>query len=88
MNKQYHHDTSADNSQNATNTLIEANSCTSCHNPHLDWTEQNPNLLKDHYVYTHNQEDSVTPKIIDSLDRTRAGKTAPSEGLYLMEIYY
>lgn len=28
------------------------------------------------------------PLIIDSLDRTRAGKTAPSEGLYLMEIYY
>ncbi len=27
-------------------------------------------------------------EIIDSLDRTRAGKTAPSEGLYLMEIYY
>ncbi len=26
--------------------------------------------------------------IIDSLDRTRAGKTAPAEGLYLMEIYY
>jgi len=28
------------------------------------------------------------PKIIESLDRTRAGKTAPAEGLYLMEIYY
>ncbi len=28
------------------------------------------------------------PLIIDSLDRTRAGKTAPAEGLYLMEIYY
>lgn len=28
------------------------------------------------------------PMIIDSLDRTRAGKTAPAEGLYLMEIYY
>jgi tRNA pseudouridine38-40 synthase len=28
------------------------------------------------------------PRIIESLDRTKAGKTAPSEGLYLMEIYY
>ncbi|QNU67637.1 tRNA pseudouridine(38-40) synthase TruA [Ruminiclostridium herbifermentans] len=28
------------------------------------------------------------PLIIDSLDRTRAGKTAPAEGLYLMEIFY
>jgi hypothetical protein len=28
-------------------------SCTSCHNPHLTWTEQNPNLLKDHFVYNH-----------------------------------
>ena len=28
------------------------------------------------------------PAIIESLDRTKAGKTAPAEGLYLMEIYY
>lgn len=28
------------------------------------------------------------PQIIESLDRTRAGKTAPAHGLYLMEIYY
>lgn len=28
------------------------------------------------------------PQIIGSLDRTRAGKTAPAHGLYLMEIYY
>ncbi len=28
------------------------------------------------------------PYIIESQDRTRAGKTAPAEGLYLMEIYY
>ncbi|MHB8063655.1 MAG: tRNA pseudouridine(38-40) synthase TruA [Ruminiclostridium sp.] len=31
---------------------------------------------------------SEIPQIIDSLDRMRAGKTAPAEGLYLMEIYY
>jgi tRNA pseudouridine38-40 synthase len=28
------------------------------------------------------------PQVIESQDRTRAGKTAPAEGLYLMEIYY
>lgn len=28
------------------------------------------------------------PDILESLDRTRAGKTAPPQGLYLMEIYY
>ncbi|OLS37845.1 cytochrome c3 family protein [Bacillus sp. MRMR6] len=33
-----------------------AGSCTSCHNPHLTWSEDNPNLLKDHYVYKHNLE--------------------------------
>lgn len=27
--------------------------CTSCHNPHLTWTQENPNLLRDHYTYTH-----------------------------------
>ena len=33
------------------------------------------------------QADEI-PKIIKSLDRTRAGKTAPADGLYLIEIYY
>lgn len=28
------------------------------------------------------------PEIIESRDRTKAGKTAPAQGLYLMEIYY
>ena len=27
-------------------------------------------------------------KIIDSKDRTKSGKTAPSEGLYLVDVYY
>ncbi|PLR91917.1 cytochrome c3 family protein [Bacillus sp. T33-2] len=33
----------------------EVSSCSNCHNPHLDWTTKNPNLLKDHYVYDHDQ---------------------------------
>jgi hypothetical protein len=28
-------------------------SCASCHNPHLDVSEDNPNLVQDHIVYTH-----------------------------------
>lgn len=31
---------------------------------------------------------SDIPGIITGLDRTKAGKTAPAQGLYLMEIYY
>jgi hypothetical protein len=41
-----------------------AGSCTTCHNPHLTWSEQNPNLLKDHNVYTNNGISR------DSLDET------------------
>nr|WP_263324849.1 Ig-like domain-containing protein [Neobacillus sp. Marseille-Q6967] len=32
---------------------VNSGSCTSCHNPHLTWTEHNPNLFKDHFVYQH-----------------------------------
>ncbi|MFS0775307.1 Ig-like domain-containing protein [Neobacillus sp. 3P2-tot-E-2] len=28
-------------------------SCASCHNPHLDWSEENPNLTQDHITYKH-----------------------------------
>lgn len=40
------------------------------------------------YVGIGKIEADEIPAIINSLDRTRAGKTAPAEGLYLMEIYY
>lgn len=30
----------------------------------------------------------AVPEIIESCDRTRAGKTAPAQGLYLVEVYY
>jgi predicted CXXCH cytochrome family protein len=37
-----------------------SNSCASCHNPHLDWSEKNPNLLQDHFTYDHpDQEQSI-----------------------------
>jgi Zn-finger protein len=31
----------------------KTDTCTSCHNPHLTWSKENPNRLKDHYVYNH-----------------------------------
>lgn len=40
------------------------------------------------YVGTGKFEPSDIPKIINSLDRTKAGKTAPAEGLTLMHINY
>ncbi|MEH7082683.1 hypothetical protein V7139_08095 [Neobacillus drentensis] len=46
-------------------------SCTTCHNPHLDWTVKNPNLLQDHYVYKHKTADlnqrGLTTLNVDSL---------------------
>ncbi|MGJ7920302.1 Ig-like domain-containing protein [Neobacillus sp. LXY-4] len=34
-------------------------SCSSCHNPHLDWSEKNPNFTQDQIVYTHLPSDPV-----------------------------
>lgn len=72
INKTYHHNNPVDYSQTGTNNLKEATSCTSCHNPHIDWSESNQNLLKDHYVYTHQAVDvgknGLTSAVVDSLD--------------------
>lgn len=40
------------------------------------------------YVGMGKLSESDIPGIIGGLDRTKAGKTAPAQGLYLMEIYY
>ncbi|EMS73849.1 tRNA pseudouridine(38-40) synthase TruA [Ruminiclostridium cellobioparum] len=40
------------------------------------------------YVGMGKLRESDIPGIIGGLDRTNAGKTAPAQGLYLMEIYY
>lgn len=42
----------------------ENRSCSSCHDPHLSWTEDNPNLLKSHYVFKNHplyDENSQNP---------------------------
>jgi len=67
----YRHNNPADYSKEGINTLKNPESCTSCHNPHLNWSEDNPNLLKDHYVYTHNEanpEKGLETPTVDSLD--------------------
>lgn len=72
---QYHHNNPADTTTGAANNLKEAVSCTSCHNPHLQYSDSNPNLLTDHFVYTHHSNDagkgglSADTLQIDSLSR-------------------
>ncbi|MFP5112617.1 hypothetical protein ACSU64_09580 [Bacillaceae bacterium C204] len=52
---------------NSTSSVINnAGDCASCHNPHLSWSKENPNRLKDHFVHTHNDTGIGT---IDSLDQ-------------------
>lgn len=61
------------NNPEGTNSLKKPDSCTSCHNPHKDWAEENPNMLKDHYVYTHNAthpDKGLVSAKVDSLDTT------------------
>ncbi|MDR6121608.1 cytochrome c553 [Bacillus sp. SLBN-46] len=36
------------------NEKYSAGDCASCHNPHLTWSKENPNRLKDHFVHLHN----------------------------------
>ncbi|MBY0146351.1 Ig-like domain-containing protein [Neobacillus niacini] len=36
-------------------------SCGSCHNPHLDRSENNPNMAQDHITYTHQPSSPVDP---------------------------
>lgn len=54
--------------QIVTDYQTKAGSCTACHNPHLTWSEENPNLLKDRYVYTEKNEDGTIKSTIDSLE--------------------
>jgi ssDNA-binding Zn-finger/Zn-ribbon topoisomerase 1 len=68
----FKHNNPVDDSTTETKALKQPDSCTSCHNPHLEWSEGNPNLLVDHYVYTHSQGDlnkkGLATRVIDSLD--------------------
>jgi predicted CXXCH cytochrome family protein len=48
--------------------LPNQGSCSSCHDPHLMWTSDNPNMLKDHFVFDHTGVQDAPPDlgIVDS----------------------
>ncbi|WML41185.1 cytochrome c3 family protein [Neobacillus sp. OS1-2] len=41
------------------NHKTKSGSCTSCHNPHLTWSPENPNLLTDHIIYTKTDKSKI-----------------------------
>lgn len=45
---------------NYTDGLEATYSCTSCHNPHTGWTEENPNKLKNHPENTYKKQGTAT----------------------------
>lgn len=68
MNKTHAHNFNVD--QDLTS---KSGTCTGCHNPHLTWSDSNPNMLKDHWTYdhpnstkeTHDTEDILCEKCHD-----------------------
>jgi hypothetical protein len=54
--------------QAITEHQTKSGSCTACHNPHLTWSEDNQNLLKDHYVYEHPSSDEWEGKPVGEID--------------------
>ncbi|WHY91216.1 cytochrome c3 family protein [Neobacillus cucumis] len=74
--------TSKHDAQIVTDYQTKSGSCTACHNPHLTWSEENPNLLKDHYVYTEKNEDGTIKSTIDGLEVNcqRCHKDDPASG--------
>lgn len=40
--------------ENTSGEKYSAGDCASCHNPHLTWSKENPNILKDRFVHLHN----------------------------------
>lgn len=60
-------------------------SCGSCHNPHLNWSTDNPNLLKDHYTYEHPNNPVEDPQIYDS-DNYLCEKCHGAETKYLKDL--
>jgi hypothetical protein len=60
----YHH--------NDASELKQPESCTTCHNPHVERSDTNPNMLKDHYVYTHHDTNIGINGLVDSIDTSCA----------------
>jgi len=45
----------------------KSGTCTGCHNPHLTWSESNPNMFKDHWTYDHPNSTNETHDTMDIL---------------------
>ena len=45
----------------------KSGTCTGCHNPHLTWSESNPNMFKDHWTYDHPNSTKETHDTMDIL---------------------
>ncbi|TDK62210.1 hypothetical protein E2K98_09110 [Bacillus salipaludis] len=54
--------------QQITDHEMKSGTCTACHNPHLTWSEENPNLLQDHFVYKHEDKDEVDGGKVGEID--------------------
>ena len=52
------------NSQISIDGVRGTSSCAGCHNPHLTWVPDNPNLLQDYFWYEHN--DPTNPYLSDT----------------------
>ncbi|MHB9093374.1 MAG: cytochrome c3 family protein [Eubacteriales bacterium] len=55
------------NVQVSIDSVKGSGSCTACHNPHLTWVPENPNLLQDYYLYLHN--DPTNPYLPNSSEQ-------------------
>ncbi|MDR6998807.1 hypothetical protein J2Y67_001239 [Neobacillus niacini] len=54
--------------QQITGHEMKSGTCTACHNPHLTWSEENPNLLQDHFVYKHEDKDEFDGEKVGEID--------------------
>jgi len=49
-----------------TKHMANEGSCSTCHDPHEVWSQDNPNLFKGHYTYTHDSGNGEPTGVIDS----------------------
>ncbi|ALC88793.1 hypothetical protein AM500_02495 [Bacillus sp. FJAT-18017] len=68
LNSTHQHNNPINKDSGAVDALKKTDSCTSCHNPHLDRTEKNPNLLNNRIVYTHKADSEGKQLVIDSME--------------------
>jgi hypothetical protein len=63
-NTQHNHPDNTVENDSSQSAIKQTDSCTACHNPHTSWTKNNPNMLKNHTIYTSTVDNTKK----DSLD--------------------